>query len=128
MLEVLAQIFFELILQIFGEILLALGFRSLAEPLKKREEQDLGFAFVGYGLLGLALGGLSLLIFPQSFARSPEARNIGLILIPLLSGIIMAGLGWLRIRRGKRQIRLDSFSYGSICAFGMAIVRFKFAT
>jgi hypothetical protein len=100
----------------------------LAEPLKKRKERDLGFAFVGYGLLGLALGGLSLLIFPQSFARSPEARNIGLLLIPLLSGLVMAGLGWIRIRRGKKQIRLDSFSYGSICAFGMAIVRFKFAT
>lgn len=128
MLEVLAQILFEFILQIFGELLLALGVRALKEPLKKREERDLGFAFVGYSLLGLAIGGLSLLIFPHSFAHNPQARNIGLLLIPLLSGLVMAGLGWLHIRQGKRQIRLDSFSYGSICAFGIAIVRFKFAT
>jgi hypothetical protein len=127
MLEVLAQILLEFILQIFGEILLELGFRSLTEPFKNRKERDLGFAFVGYGVLGLALGSLSLLIFPHSFARSLEARNIGLLLIPLVSGLVMASLGWLRIRQGKRQIRLDSFSYGAICAFGMAIVRFKVA-
>jgi hypothetical protein len=38
----------------------------------------------------------------------------------------MAGFGWLLERSGKRRLRLDSFVYGFIFAFPMALVRFYF--
>jgi hypothetical protein len=127
-LAVIAQIFFEFILQLFGEVLLELGCNALTEPFKRREDRNPVLAFVGYGFLGFAVGCLSLVWFPQSFARSLESRITCLLLIPLLSGAVMASFGWLRKHRGKRYIQLDSLSYGSICAFGIALVRFKFAT
>ena len=126
--EFLFQIVFELVLQIFGELLVELGVRSLAEPFREREARNPFLAFVGYAFLGFIVGGLSLLVFPQSFVRSSNLHGISLFITPTLAGLVMSGVGWLRHRQGSRVIRLDSFSYGFIFAFGMALVRFLFTT
>jgi hypothetical protein len=126
--EFLFQIVFEFILQIFGELLVELGLRSAAEPFREREARNPVLAFVGYALLGIIVGGLSLLIFPQSFVRSAKLHWVSLVITPTLAGLVMSLVGWLRNRQGKTVIRLDSFSYGFIFAFGMALVRFLFTT
>jgi hypothetical protein len=127
-LEFILQIVFEFILQLFGELLVELGLRSLAEPFREREARNPFLAFVGYAFMGFAVGGLSLLIFPQSFVRSAKLHGISLFITPTLAGLVMAGFGRLRHRQGKTVIRLDSFSYGFIFAFGMSLVRFLFTT
>ena len=126
--ELLLQFFFEFVLQIIGELLVELGLRSLAEPFRDRETRSPLLTFAGYALLGLAVGGLSLLVFPDSFVRSASLHGISLLITPALAGLAMSGLGWLRNRQGQRLIRLDTFSYGFIFAFGMALVRFLFTT
>ncbi|MBC7923715.1 MAG: hypothetical protein H7Z75_21780 [Ferruginibacter sp.] len=126
--ELLFQVILEFVLQIFGEVLIELGLHSLAKPFKEREARNPLLAFIGYVLLGSAVGGLSLLVFPKSFVRSSRLHGISLLITPLLAGIAMSGLGWLRLRQGKRLLRLDSFVYGAIFAFGMALVRFLFTT
>jgi hypothetical protein len=127
-LEFLLQTLIELVLYVFGELLVELGLSSLAEPFRSREARNPVLAFVGYALLGLIAGGLSLLIFPNSFVRSARLHGISLFVTPVLAGLLMSGVGWLRRRQGRAVIRLDSFSYGFIFAFGMALIRFLFTT
>lgn len=127
--ELLFQFIFEFILQLFGEVLVELGLHTLlAAPFKDREGRNPLLAVIGYVILGSAVGGLSLLIFPQSFVRSSSLHGISLLITPLLAGTAMAGVGWLRMRQGKRLLRLDSFGYGAVFAFGMALVRFLYTT
>ena len=116
----------EFVLQVFGELLVELGLRSLAEPFREREARNPFLAFAGYALLGVIVGVLSLLIFPHSFVRSAKLHGISLFITPTLAGLVMSGVGWLRRRQGRTVIRLDSFSYGFIFAFAMALVRFLF--
>lgn len=126
--ELVFQIVLEFILQVFGELLVELGLRSLTEPFRENKQRNAFLAFVGYAAMGFVVGGLSLLIFPQSFVRSAKLHGISLLITPTLAGLAMSGVGWLRHRQGATVIRLDSFSYGFIFAFGMALVRFLFTT
>ncbi|HEX8846930.1 MAG TPA: hypothetical protein VF791_19970 [Pyrinomonadaceae bacterium] len=126
--EILFQFLLEFFLQIFGELLVELGLRSLSEPFRAREARSPFLTFIGYGLLGAIAGGISLLIFPRSFVRSSSMHGISLLLTPALAGLVMSGLGWLRGRQGSSLIKLDSFGYGFIFAFGMALLRFLFTT
>jgi hypothetical protein len=130
--EILFELFFEVILefllQVVAELLWELGLRGLAEVFRKRETHSPVLAFLGYALLGLLTGGLSLLIFPHRFIRRTTFHGISLVITPLLAGLAMSGVGMLRRRQGKSVMRLDSFSYGFIFAFGMALIRFLFAS
>ena len=126
--EVFVSFFFEFLLQVFGELLAQLGLRSLGEPFASREERNPILAAIGYCLLGLFLGGLSLLVFPEPFVRSERFPGINLIFTPVLTGLAMSSIGRLRERQGKSVLRLDTFVYGFLFAFAMAIVRFLYTT
>ena len=126
--EFITQVIFEFILQVFGEVLVEIGLRSLVEPFRERADRNSKGVLVGYTLLGFLVGGLSILIFPRSFVRSQTMHGISLLVTPLLAGVAMSGLGWLRERQGKKLLRIDTFSYGFIFAFAMALVRFAFTT
>ena len=129
--EIFFQILFEFILQIVAEILMELGLHSIAQVFHGRKTRNPVFAFVGYALLGVIVGGLSLFIFPRPLIRSASfhginLHGIGLLISPLLAGFVMSAIGSLRRKRGMRVIRLDSFGYGFIFAFGMSLIRFLF--
>jgi hypothetical protein len=126
--EVFFSFLFEFLLQIFGQLLIELGLRGLGESFVRGEERNPILAAIGYGLLGLILGGLSLLVFPEPFVRSERFHGINLIITPVLTGLAMSAIGRLRERQGKTTIRLDSFVYGFLFAFFMALVRFMYTT
>ena len=81
-----------------------------------------------YLCLGLVLGGLSLLLFPQSFTRSLDARMAVLISTPLACGLMMAGIGEYKRKHGRIAKTLESFGFGCAFALPMALLRFFFAT
>lgn len=126
-LEFVLQAFFEFLLQIVGEVLFELGWRGVAEVFKRKPRQDPVLAFVGYALLGVIMGGLSLLFFPKHLVRDRSLHPVTLIVVPILAGFCMSALGAWRQNRGLSTIRLDSFSYGFVFAFGMALIRYLFA-
>jgi hypothetical protein len=128
MIELIAELLLELLLQLVGEIVTELGFRSLGEPFVSRERQNPLLAGFGYCLFGLIFGGLSLLIFPKSFVRSENFHGVSLLITPVLAGLAMSAIGKLRERQGKTLLRLDSFVYGFIFAFPMALIRFLYTT
>ena len=124
--ELLLQVILEFLLPLLGELFIEVGLRSLGEPFVNREARNPVLAGIGYSLLGLILGGLSLLVFPDSFVRSERFHGINLLITPVLGGLGMSALGWLRRRQGQTLLRLDSFIYGFLFAFMMALVRFVF--
>ena len=82
-------------------------------------------AALGYGLLGAALGGLSLWLLPHHLIRPSELfPGVSLLLAPAAVG---GGLYlWSLYRRGGAHSigRLATWCAGSSLAFGLALVRF----
>lgn len=126
--EFLFQFIIEFLLEVGSAAIFDVIFRSLGATMTPREERNPLLAGIGYALLGLIAGGGSLLIFPEAFARSETFHGISLVVAPVLAGFAMAGFGWLLERSGKQRLRLDSFAYGFIFAFPMAVVRFLYTS
>ncbi len=118
----------EILIPIVGEFAFDFLLRSVGEPFVSRERRNAVVAGLGYFLIGLILGGLSLLIFPRSFVRSETFHGINLLITPLVAGLVMGALGRWRERHGETILRLDSFVYGFVFAFAMALVRFVYTT
>jgi hypothetical protein len=118
----------EILIPVVGEFAFDFLLRSLGEPFVSRERRNAVVAGLGYFLIGLILGGLSLLIFPRSFVRSETFHGINLLITPLVSGLVMGAIGRWRERHGETILRLDSFVYGFVFAFAMALVRFVYTT
>jgi len=83
-------------------------------------------ASVGYLIWGGIIGGLTLLIFPTLMIKNPALRIINLIISPIVAGLAMSALGAWRRKKGQDTLRIDSFMYGALFAFGLAIVRFLY--
>ena len=122
--EPLFEALFEASLQIVLEILVELGLRRGANAAAQPTNPWL--AAFGYVVLGAIAGGLSLLIFPAMLLTTPAARFANLLLTPLAAGAVMVGIGWWRVRKQHRVIRLDRFVYAYLFALAMAIVRVAF--
>ena len=118
----------EVLLPAVAEIACDFLLHCLGEPFMRRESRIPIMAGIGYFLFGLILGGLSLLVFPQSFVRSENFHGISLLITPVVSGLVMSAIGRWRLRQGKTLLRLDSFVYGFVFALAMALVRFVCTT
>ena len=130
--ELLLQIFFEFfvefVLQIVLEVLLEVGLHKLSGTSWAHKTINATLAVFMYFALGFLVGWFSILVFPRSFIRASRLHGISLIITPTLAGLTMSGIGWLRARQGSSRIRLDTFAFGFIFAFGMSLVRFLFTT
>lgn len=121
----------ELLVEVFGELLLQLLFEGLAEiGLHLFRKPDGGanhrawLRVAGYALLGLLAGALSLWLHPQSFIHSTMGRLGNLLLAPVAMGLSMAIMGAWRKRRGQQTLGIDHFAYGYVFALAMSLVRF----
>lgn len=119
--EVVVELLLELVVQVVAELLVELGVRGAAK-LGTRESKPL-VAALGYALLGAALGGASLWLWPQALIDD-SLRIAQLIAGPLLAGCMMAGIGVLVRRRGLESVRIESFFFGWLLAFSLSLVRF----
>jgi hypothetical protein len=126
MLELILELFLEFGLQIVVELLIDAGVHGLRAAGRTSKAFNIAGALLLYFVFGVATGFLSLPFFPRSFIRSVNYHGISLILTPLFAGLVMAAVGWFRRRLGRPVMRLDTFSYGFIFAFGMALIRFLF--
>lgn len=125
MLEFLFEVLGEFVFQVVLEALAEAGLHAVSEPLRKPPKPWL--AALGYLLLGTIVGGISLLIFPHNMVPEPW-RITNLLVTPVAAGVMMSALGAWRERQGQDRIRIDRFSYGYLFAFGLALVRFLYAS
>lgn len=122
----LLEFLLEMFLEVAGEVLLELGFTGVKEALG-RENRNPAIAAIGYLLLGSALGGLSLLIWPHRWMQRGTVPGLSLVLGPFLSGAAMHFWGELRRAQGHNPTNLATFLGGAVFAFGVALVRFLWA-
>jgi hypothetical protein len=124
MIEAIFEIFFEIVVQLFGEVLIEFGLQMLAEPFQRRPNPWV--AGIGYVMLGAIVGGVSLLVF-RAHLVGPAWRVVNLIVTPVVAGLCMTAIGAWRARRGDPVLRIDRFAYGYLFALSFALLRFWFA-
>lgn len=127
LLNIIFELFIEFILQIVGEVFVDVALQRFSGAWAHKNFAATRAVLMYFGL-GVITGWLSIMIFPHSFIRSSRLHGISLLITPLLAGFTMACVGWIRRRQGKLVIQLDSFAYGFLFAFGMALVRFLLTT
>ena len=127
-LEIFFEFLVEFVLPIAIEVLFELGIHKLSPAPWAQRTLNATLAVLLYFGLGFIVGWFSISIFPHSFVRTSRLHGISLVITPTLAGLTMSGIGWLRVRQGSSRIRLDTFAYGFIFAFGMCLVRFLFTT
>jgi len=124
MLEFLFEIFGEFLIQVIGEALVEIGLHTWAD--RSRRPVHPLLSMLGHAFFGAVIGGLSLLVFPHNLVP-PQLRLPNLVLTPLAVGGLMAWMGAWRARRGQAPLQIDRFACGSLFAFALALVRFRFA-
>lgn len=118
----------EVILQVVCEMIVSFFTNALADPLRPASERTPFLSFVAFMLFGLILGGISLLVFPHYFITAPYLRLPNLFGSSLLAGLAIAEIGKWKQKHGKPVGRLDSFSYGFVFTFSLALIRYIFCT
>lgn len=119
----LIEALFELLLAGICDLLL----RAVRAVFKTEELPNAWFAAFGYVLLGLLVGGLSLIWFPLRLTRRSRIPGASLIASPLMTGLMMSWTRSFLRWRNKRVSRIESFGYGFAFALGVALVRFLWA-
>ena len=113
----------ELLLELFAEPLLSLIARAVASTLPQRWQERAWLAGLGYVLLGLAFGAISLWIFPHHIVRDPVLRGVTWLLSPLTCALTLALVGRAREARGKPSTLLDGARYGALFGVTVQLVR-----
>jgi len=125
----------EIVLEVFGEIILQVVLQSLAEvglhsaralrdPARGQPAANPFFATLGYLLFGTIVGLVSLWVRPQLFIVSHALRMANLLITPLAAGLAMMMLGAWRRRREQVLVRMDRFAYGFVFALATSATRY----
>ncbi len=125
--EVLLFILLEIVLQIVFEIVFGMLWELAVVVYKAvfdRSNWGTLAAVGGYLLLGVAVGGVSIRLWPTRVFHSAFAPGLSLVLSPLCVGWVLAKWGDWRRARGRPTSSLATFAGGAALAFGTALVRF----
>jgi hypothetical protein len=113
----------ELLVEVFGELIFGLGWESVVSSFRRRSRADPVLARVGYVLIGGVLGALSAFVLPRRLARDPLLSVVGVLLNPLLFGLLSDYYGHLRRRKERMTTNLATFWGGALFAFSLGAAR-----
>jgi hypothetical protein len=128
LLELLLELIGEFLLELAITALVDLALRAIAKVFETFRLVNPVLASIIYVLLGALAGGLSLLIFPHPLVHPSRLHGINLLVSPVVTGLAMSQIGSILRCQGKKVTRVESFGYGFALAFGIALVRYFFAT
>lgn len=126
---------FEVLFEVFGEILLQVVFEALAQagvhlvrnPDLPPREHSPWLKATGYCLFGAIGGGISLIVAPHSFLHHPALRIAYLLIAPVAIGALLAAIARWRSRHSDRPLLdIDRFGNGWLFALTFAFIRFMF--
>jgi len=131
MIEAIFEIVFgfvaELVVEIVGEVLIELGFHSVAERLSNKTRNRF-FLGAAYGLFGAVLGFASLYVFPKIAFANPAIPVLYFIVSPVIAGLSLTLVSFA-INRGIRPVswfEFDKFAFGVLFAVAYSISRVIF--
>jgi len=116
----------EILLEIAGEVIIASLYRAAKQAITVFPIISPVLATIGYIVLGIAIGGISVLAFPHPFVPPSRIHGISLLISPVITGLVMSQIGSVLRRYGKQPAQIESFGYGFAFALGMALIRFIF--
>lgn len=125
-LEILIEIIFEFIIQLFAEGIAELLVRGIGIVLGDKKPTQNGLTFFAYIGLGILFGGISLAMKREHFIIDPTLRIMNLIFTPVFIGLIMSWRGKSLKKKEAKTIKLDSFTYGFIFSFTIALIRYLY--
>src|SRR3569832_1696925 len=105
--ELILEILLEFVLPLIVEIFAELALHKLGQFVRAHAAARIVLTAIMYSGVGLAAGFFSLLIFPKAFARSSTLPGISLAITPVLGGLLLSFIAWLRVRTGDWTIRLE---------------------
>jgi cytochrome c biogenesis protein CcdA len=126
-LEPLFELLVDVLLQLVFELFLSFLWRKARAARWKSRRISLWLILPFLGVLGAAVGWISILIIPAPIFHPGRVHGLSLIISPLLTGLSMALIGSNLRRRKEMPAPLESFSGGFAFALGMALVRFLHA-
>ncbi len=124
--EILAEILVEVVFALIVELFSTAGFHFLGAPFSGEDASPVAKA-IGYLVFGGLLGGLSLLVMPDGQIQSELGRTLYAIGTPIIAGAMMAGIGWIRSKKDKPTVPIESFTYGLLFVLPIVSIRFFFA-
>jgi hypothetical protein len=123
-LAAIAEALFEAIFEIAFEGLASLLIRAIAKLFKTVSDVNPVATTFALGMLGALVGSFSVLAHPHPLVHPSRFHGVSVIASPLITGLVMSQLGRLLRNHGKRVMSIESFGYGFVFAFAMALVRF----
>jgi hypothetical protein len=122
--EIVLSFVWELLLQVAGELLIEAGFHAAGDAFRRRGRAHPIVAGLGIVIMGTLGGVLTSAIWPARVFEAGPLPGISLLLSPLLSGLVMEGIGRWRERRGHTRSYMSTYWGGALFALAMASVRF----
>ena len=122
--EILLELLLELVVQVFGEFILTLGWESLGHALRGTRKANPLLAIFGWAIIGSICGAISAFIFPQHILPPSRLTGVSLVVAPLITGALMKAVGDRRREAGKDTTILATFLGGTVFAFAVAATRF----
>jgi hypothetical protein len=120
--EILAEALFLAV-----EALIAFITRLFRSSFKDLSSSKPILATAGFLSLGICFGAASLFFFPHPLIRPSRFHGISLLISPIVTGLVMALIGAIIRRTGRKSVPIESFVYGFLFAFGIAAIRLAFA-
>jgi uncharacterized membrane protein YfcA len=115
------ELILELIVSLFGELLVD-GVLHLAGESDRAKRTVLKMLL--FGVIGAAVGWVTLLIFPTHFIRDAQWQIAYLVVSPLLAAWLFSVIGNVRERKGKRVSAVEQFWPAFTFALALAVVRY----
>jgi hypothetical protein len=122
--QFIAQLIWELVLQTIFQVLFEAGLHGAKALFDTAREYSIWFAAIGYVILGVAAGGISLYFFPLLFVTTRVFQIASLVVTPILCGVLMSAVGSWRETRGLSRIRMETFAYGALFSLCFSLTRF----
>lgn len=116
-----------IVLEVVLEIFVQLFFENGARRLRAWGSTGTALRALGWGICGAAIGGLSLLLFPENIIKNELLRIVHLGASPIVSGFVMAYVGRYRRKKEATDTDLETFVMGFTFALGLVLVRFLVA-
>jgi hypothetical protein len=126
--ELIFSFFGELVLELFLEVVVELGFHGAAEKISGKANSRL-FVGLAYSLFGAALGFASLYFFPRIHFANVILPVSYFIVSPIFAGFSLTTVSYF-INRGIRPVswfELDKFVFGVLFAVAYALSRLIFS-
>ncbi len=124
--DVLLWLVAELLIQLAGELLLAVGLESLSQSLGGREKAHPALAGLGCLVLGALTGLIVTLIYPTHSSPGLNVQYFAVVILPVGVGAVAYWLGSRAERAGRPRPALATFWGGGLFALAMSVVRFLF--